>query len=63
VFDGLKEKPYSFGREKKRAYIAERNSPELITPAYETNVKYPIHCMTRTIKVQINRHFSKKFSL
>jgi len=33
VFEGLSPKLYYIATEKKRAYIAERKSPELMTPA------------------------------
>jgi hypothetical protein len=51
--------PYSFAIEKKRAYMADRKIPELITPAYATKVKCPIHCTTNTIKVLVTNSLSR----
>lgn len=63
VLEGLNPKLYSIATEKKRAYMAERKSPELITPAYDTRVSIPIHWKAKTMIVEATRPLNNKRSL
>ena len=51
--------PKSCAIEKKSAYIAERAAPDEITPAYDTNWKYPKACKNTINNVDMTRALSR----